>query len=129
MLSRRQSGDIVIVCVDTNASIGRGCLGGLNANYGAVGPHGIDFLNDFGRRLCSFCGQLIDSDHSAVFCQLRFTVRLRRKLEPRAQLARLDTAQLLNQDQAVQFATDVVAIRRLGRIVLYTGQGDGKDRC
>ena len=55
------------------------------------------------------CGHLIDSDHSAVFCQLRFTVRLRRKLEPRAQLARLDTAQLLNQDQAVQFATDVVA--------------------
>ncbi|EOD30309.1 hypothetical protein EMIHUDRAFT_253735, partial [Emiliania huxleyi CCMP1516] len=159
VLSRRQSGDIVIVCADTNASIGRGCLGGQNVNYGAVGSHGIDFLNDSGRRLRSFmelhdlaalssffkkpfygtwlhpcsklqkqldhimisrcdlkrftdagacCGQLIDSDHSAVFCKLRFTVRLRRKLEPRAQLARLDTAPLLNQDQAVQFATDVV---------------------
>jgi len=165
VLSRRQSGDIVIICADTNASIGRGCLGaGQNADYGAVGPHGINFLNDSGRRLRSFmelhdlaalssffkkpfngtwlhpcsklqkqldhimisrcdvkrftdagacCGQLIDSDHSAVFCKLRFTVRLRRKIEPRAQLARLDTAPLLNQDQAVQFATDVVA--SLGR--------------
>ncbi|EOD05553.1 hypothetical protein EMIHUDRAFT_250225 [Emiliania huxleyi CCMP1516] len=105
--------------------IGRGCLGaGQNADYGAVGPHGINFLNDSGRRLRSFmelhdlaalssffkkpfygtwlhpcsklqkqldhimisrcdvkrftdagacCGQLIDSDHSAVFCKLRFT--------------------------------------------------------
>ena len=159
VLSRRPSGNIMIVCADTNASIGRGYLGGLNVGPGAVGPHGIDFLNDSGRRLRSFmelhdlaalssffkkpfygtwlhpcsklqkqldhimisrcdlkrftdagacCGQLIDSDHSAVFCKLRFTVRLRRKLEPRAQLARLDTAPLLNQDQAVQFATDVV---------------------
>ena len=55
MLSRRQSGDIVIICADTNASIGRGCLGaGQNADYGAVGPHGINFLNDSGRRLRSF---------------------------------------------------------------------------
>ena len=54
VLSRRKSDDIVIICADTNSSIGRGCLSGQNAQHGAVGSFGIDFINDSGRRLRSF---------------------------------------------------------------------------
>ena len=150
VIARRTPSDILIICADINASIGRGCLDGHNG-YTAVGPHGIDHMNEAGRRLRSFLelhdlaalstffkkkhygtwqhprsklqhhldhiivsrrdlkrftdagccyGQLIDSDHSAVRCKLRFSARLRRKpADPRARVCKLDFAPLRERNE------------------------------
>ena len=54
-------------------------------------------------------GQLIDSDHRAVKCKLRFAVRLRRKCDPRARVTKLDYSPLLDNDIKASFADKVVA--------------------
>ena len=52
-ISRREHGDVLLICADANANIGRGNLDGFG-EYTAVGPYGINHLNDAGRRLRSF---------------------------------------------------------------------------
>ena len=52
-ISLRKPGDVLLICADANASIGRGSLDGSGDNT-VVGPYGIDHLNDAGRRLRSF---------------------------------------------------------------------------
>ena len=58
-LSKRQPGDVLILCADINASIGRDgtCTDDPDINtyqYGAVGPFGINYTNDAGRRFRTF---------------------------------------------------------------------------
>jgi len=54
-ISRRKPGDILVICADANASLGR-CehKGNDDDVYTVVGPHGLDFINSAGRRLRSF---------------------------------------------------------------------------
>ena len=55
-LARMRRGDLLIAGVDANASVGRGSLcvtpdTGAGDGSGAVGPHGIEHVNESGRRL------------------------------------------------------------------------------
>jgi len=54
-ISRPKPGDILIICADVNANLGR-CehKGNDDDVYTVVGPHGLDFINSYGRRLRSF---------------------------------------------------------------------------
>ena len=52
-ISLRKPGDVLLICADANASIGRGSLDG-SGEHTVVGPYGINHLNDAGRRLRSF---------------------------------------------------------------------------
>ena len=57
LLARRQPEDVLVACVDANASIGRGSLGGdtdASGRAGAVGPFGLPRLNTAGRCLRDF---------------------------------------------------------------------------
>ena len=57
LLTRRQQGDVLVACVDGNASIGHSSLGGdhdASGRAGAVGPFGLPQLNTAGRRLRNF---------------------------------------------------------------------------
>ena len=162
-IARRKPGDLLIICADANASIGKGTPDSQDENdrHITVGPHGLLHLNDAGRRLRSFLalhglaslssffkkqyygtwqhprskhqhqldhifvlgadvkrfkdagscrfGQLIDSDHRAVRCSLRFAVHLQRKLDPRARLTRLDYTPLLEPDIQESFSDKVVS--------------------
>ena len=54
LIALRQPGDVLVLCADANASIGRGSLGCDGERAGAVGPFGLQHLNDAGRRLRSF---------------------------------------------------------------------------
>ena len=162
VIARRKPEDVLIVCADTNASIGRGRLNGSpSERYSAVGPHGIDHMNGAGRRLRSFLelhdlaaltsffqkpyygtwqhprsklqhqldhiiisrkdlkrftdaggcsGQLIDSDHRAVRCTLRFAVRLKHQCDVRARVCKLDFSPLLIHDIGTDFSKKVVAL-------------------
>ena len=55
-IARAHAGDVIIIGTDSNASIGRGCLGGSRSDdhVGAVGPHGLAHINNSGRRMRSF---------------------------------------------------------------------------
>ena len=163
LLARAQSGDMVVVCLDGNACIGRGTLTGdceASGRAGSLGPHGLDRVNATGRRLRAFlethrlasvasffekphystwvhprtqvgyqldhilvsraelhrCGdagscpfQLVNSDHRAVGCRLRFEASLQRKVTaPRAELLRLDYTPLYARDGQHAFAARVV---------------------
>ena len=52
-IARRKEGDILLICMDANANIGKGSLDG-DEDHTAVGPYGIEHLNDAGRQLRSF---------------------------------------------------------------------------
>ena len=57
LIARRQPGDVLVVCTDANASIGRDSLGGDSdgsGRAGAVGPFGLPHINAAGRRLRGF---------------------------------------------------------------------------
>ena len=162
LLARAQPGDVVVVCLDGNASIGRGSLGGDSeaaGRTGTVGPFGLDRVNATGRRLrgfmethqlaslasffrkphystwvhprtqqgyqldhilmtraefgrCSNAGscpfQLINSDHRAIGCRLRFESSLQRKVATaRAGQLRLDCSALYERDSQRAFAARV----------------------
>ena len=51
VLLHAQPGDVVLLSTDANASIGRGSLGGRDESTrraGAVGPYGLEHMNDSG---------------------------------------------------------------------------------
>ena len=54
ILAHRKRGDVLMMGIDANASIGKGALAGPAAECGAVGPHGIDHVNAAGRRLRTY---------------------------------------------------------------------------
>ncbi len=54
-ISRRSPCDILVICADAIASLGRSDPKHNDAdNYTTVGPHGINHVNLSGGRLCSF---------------------------------------------------------------------------
>jgi hypothetical protein len=57
-ISRRHFGDILIICADANASLGRSNSNSKQNNTGtltsAIGPRGFNHVNVAGRRLLSF---------------------------------------------------------------------------
>jgi hypothetical protein len=57
---------------------------------------------------CAF-GQLIDSDHRAFKCSIRFLVHLQRKRDPRIRLSRLDYTPLLYSKTKKSFANMVTS--------------------
>ena len=161
-INRRSTGDVLVICADVNASLGRNIpTRNDDVTYASVGSYGIEHINAAGRRLRSFLelhelaslstffkkkyygtwqhprsklqhqldhififkpdirrftncescafGQLIDSDHRAVRCSIRFLVSLQRKRDPRAKLSRLDYTPLIDPDTKIRFADAVTS--------------------
>ena len=53
-MSHMRTGDVLVAGVDANASVGKGFRLGQGDSYSAVGPFGLDHVNDSGRRFRTF---------------------------------------------------------------------------
>ena len=55
VINRRSIGDVLDICANVNASLGRNNPTRYDdATYASVGSHGIDYSNGVGRRLLSY---------------------------------------------------------------------------